>query len=164
VAPAWQDAGERQVQTASREHRDWWRAFKDPALDRLIDTAYRENLNLRRAGVRVLEARAELGVAVGELFPQTQQAFGSVEKYHYSKHAPLAAFNQNLRYFQSEVGLQASWELDFWGKFRRAVESADASLVAAVADYDATLVSLTGDVAASYILIRTLEKRLDIAR
>jgi NodT family efflux transporter outer membrane factor (OMF) lipoprotein len=164
VAKDWLDAGDRQVKTASSGHRDWWKAFNDPALDRLIDTAYRENLNLRLAGVRVLEARAELGVAVGELFPQTQQAFGSVEKYHYSKHAPTAAFNQNLRYFQSEVGLQASWELDFWGKFRRAIESADASLVAAVADYDATLVSLTGDVATSYILIRTLEKRLDIAR
>ncbi|MEW6659581.1 MAG: efflux transporter outer membrane subunit [Thermodesulfobacteriota bacterium] len=164
VAKDWQDAGDRQVKRESTGPRDWWRAFNDPALDRLIDTAYRENLNLRIAGVRVLEARAQLGVAIGELFPQTQQAFGSLEKFRYSEHAPMAAFNQNLRYWQSEVGLTASWELDFWGKFRRAIESADASLVAAVADYDATLVSLTGDVAASYILIRTLEKRLDIAR
>lgn len=164
VAKDWQDAGDRQVSTASIEHRDWWKAFKDPALDRLINTAYQENLNLRIAGVRVLEARAQLGIAVGELFPQTQQAYGSLDKFHYSKHAPAAAFNPNLRYFQSEVGLTASWELDFWGKFRRAIESADASLIAVVADYDAALVSLTGDVAASYILIRTLEKRLEIAR
>lgn len=164
VAKDWQDAGDRQVSTASIEHRDWWKAFNDPALDRLIATAYQENLNLRIAGVRVLEARAQLGIAVGELFPQTQQAYGYLDKYHYSKHAPAAAFNPNLRYFQAEVGLTASWELDFWGKFRRAIESADASLIAAVADYDATLVSLTGDVATSYVLIRTLEKRLEIAR
>ena len=164
VAPDWLDAGDRQVKNESSGHRDWWKAFKDPPLDRLIATAYRENLNLRIAGVRVLEARAQLGIAVGELFPQTQQAFGSVEKIRYSEHAPIAAFNQNLRYWQSEVGLTASWELDFWGKFRRAIESADASLMAAVADYDATLVSLTGDVASSYILIRTLGKRLEIAR
>ncbi len=164
VAKDWLDAGDRRVKTASSEHRDWWKAFSDPALDRLIDTAYRENLNLRIAGVRVLEARAQLGIAIGEWFPQTQQAFGSVEKIRVSEHAPQAVFSQNLRYFQSEIGLTASWELDFWGKFRRAIESADASLVAAVADYDATLVSLTGDVAGFYILIRTLEKRLDIAR
>ena len=68
-----------------------------------------------------------------------------------------------LSLLQSQVGLTASWELDFWGKFRRAIESADASLLATVADYDNTLVSLTGDVANSYILIRTLEKRLTIA-
>jgi len=164
VAKDWQDAGDRQVKNESTGHRDWWRAFDDPALDRLINTAYRENLNLRIAGVRVLEARAQLGIAVGEWFPQTQQAYGSLEKFRVSEHAPQAVFSQNLRYFQSEVGLAASWELDFWGKFRRAIESADASLVAAVADYDATLVSLTGDVATSYILIRTLEKRLEIAR
>jgi NodT family efflux transporter outer membrane factor (OMF) lipoprotein len=164
VAKDWLDAGEQPVKKDSVEHRDWWKAFNDPALDRLIDAAYRENLNLRIAGVRVLEARAQLGVAIGEWFPQTQQAFGSVEKFRYSQHAPMAAVNQNLRYWQSEVGLTASWELDFWGKFRRAIESADASLVAAMADYDATLVSLTGDVASSYVLIRTLEKRLDIAR
>ncbi len=164
VAKDWQDAGDRQVSTASSEHRDWWKAFKDPALDRLIDTAYRENLNLRIAGVRVLEARAQLGVAVGELFPQTQQAYGYLDKYRYSTHSPQAAFNNNLKWFQSEVGVTASWELDFWGKFRRAIEAADASLIAAVADYDATLVSLTGDVASSYIQIRTLEKRLEIAR
>ena len=164
VAKDWLDAGDRQVKTASSEHRDWWKAFSDSALDRLIDTAYRENLSLRIAGVRVLEARAQLGIAVGELFPQTQQAFGSVEKIRLSDHSPQAAFSQSLKYSQSEIGLRASWELDFWGKFRRAIESADASLVAAIADYDATLVSLTGDVASFYILIRTLEKRLDIAR
>ena len=67
-------------------------------------------------------------------------------------------------FWVSQIGLTASWEIDFWGKFRRAVESADASLMAAVADYDNALVSLTGDVANSYILLRTLEKRLNIAR
>ena len=58
----------------------------------------------------------------------------------------------------------ASWELDFWGKFRRAIESADASLLATIADYDNALVSLTADVANSYILIRTLESGSSIAR
>ncbi|OGP71653.1 MAG: transporter [Deltaproteobacteria bacterium RBG_13_60_28] len=164
IAKDWLDAGDRRVKTESPEYRNWWKAFGDPTLDRLIETAYRENLNLRIAGVRVLEARAQLGVAIGEWFPQTQQAFGSLEKIRGSDHSPEAAVGRNLKYFQSEMGFRATWELDFWGKFRRAIESADASLLANIADYDNTLVSLTGDVAGSYISIRTLEKRLEIAR
>jgi NodT family efflux transporter outer membrane factor (OMF) lipoprotein len=164
VSPNWLDAGDKVVKTESAEHRDWWRAFGDPTLNRLIDTAYRENLSLRIAGVRVLEARAQLGVVVGDWYPQTQQAFGSLERIRISDRSPQGASGTNLAYNLSEMGLRASWELDFWGKFRRAIESADASLLASIADYDSTLVSLTGDVASSYILIRTLEKRLTIAR
>ena len=65
---------------------------------------------------------------------------------------------------ESQVGLTASWEIDFWGKFRRAIESADANLLASIANYDSTLVSLTGSVANFYITIRTVERRLNIAR
>ena len=60
--------------------------------------------------------------------------------------------------------MNAAWEIDFWGKFRRAIESADANLMASLADYDSALVSLSADVADLYILLRTLERRLDIAR
>ena len=164
VSQDWLEAGDHRVKTTSPKYHQWWQAFGDPTLDRLIDTAYRQNLSLRIAGVRVLEARAQLGIAVGELFPQTQQAFGYVDKIRTSERSPQAAFSNSLKYFQSEVGLQAAWELDFWGKFRRAIEAADSSLLATIADYDSTLVSLTGDVATDYILIRTLEKRLDISR
>ncbi len=164
VSQNWLDAADQRVKTESAEHRNWWQAFRDPLLDRLIETAYRENLSLRIAGVRVLEARAQLGVAIGGWYPQTQQAFGSLEKNRLSARSPQAAFNSTLGYAQSDIGLTASWELDFWGKFRRAIEAADASLMASVADYDNTLVSLTADVATSYVLIRTLEKRLSIAR
>jgi len=69
-----------------------------------------------------------------------------------------------LQFTQANLGLTASWELDFWGRFRRNIESADAALMASLADYDNALVSLTSDVASTYILIRTLEKRLVIAR
>ena len=164
VADNWQDAADKRVTTQPEEQRDWWRAFGDPVLDRLIETAYRENLPLRVAGVRVLEARAQLGIVVGEGYPQTQRVFGSAERLRFSQRSPQSAFNNNLSYYTSEIGLRASWELDFWGKFRRGIEAADASLDATIADYDSTLVSLTGDVASFYVLIRTLEKRLDIAR
>ncbi len=64
---------------------------------------------------------------------------------------------------ESQIGLTASWEIDFWGKFRRAIESADAGLMASIANYDSTLVSLTANVANFYITIRTVERRLNIA-
>jgi NodT family efflux transporter outer membrane factor (OMF) lipoprotein len=164
VSEIWLETSDQRVKTGPAEYRNWWRVFDDPVLDQLISRAYQENLSLKIAGVRVLEARAQLGIAAGGLFPQTQQAFGSLQYNRVSERAPQALSDSNLNYRQSEIGLQAAWELDFWGKFRRAIESADASLLATIADYDNTLVSLTADVANSYILIRTLDKRLDIAR
>jgi NodT family efflux transporter outer membrane factor (OMF) lipoprotein len=172
VSQNWLDADDQRVKPELSEYRNWWQVFNDPILDSLIERAYRDNLSLRVAGVRVLEARAQLGIAIGELYPQTQQGFGSLQYYRLSERSPQAAFQQSAtqqsasssKYWQSEIGLTASWELDFWGKFRRVIESADASLSATIADYDTALVSLTGDVANSYILIRTLENRLDIAR
>jgi NodT family efflux transporter outer membrane factor (OMF) lipoprotein len=175
VSRNWTDAGDPRVKTGPAQYKDWWKAFDDPVLDRLIDRAYRDNLSLKIAGVRILEARAMLGIAVGRLYPQMQQASGSVQDVRLSDRYPLAALlgspaisralpNVNLlNYWQDQIGLNASWEIDFWGRFRRNVESADASLAASVADYDSALVSLTADVTNTYITIRTLEKRLDIA-
>jgi len=79
VSSDWLDVGDQRVKTGPSEYRSWWRAFNDPALDRLVEQAYRENLPLRSAGMRVLQARAQLGIAIGEIFPQTQQAVGSVQ-------------------------------------------------------------------------------------
>jgi NodT family efflux transporter outer membrane factor (OMF) lipoprotein len=165
VMSNWLETGQyKQVTTQAEDYRDWWRAFNDPVLNQLIQNAYQQNLPLRIAGVRVLGARAQLGVAVGQLYPQTQQATGSVQKIRLSDTSASSGPGAPTKYWQSQIGLTASWEIDFWGKFRRAVESADASLMAAVADYDSALVSLTEDVANAYINLRTLEKRLNIAR
>src|SRR5215470_15638598 len=161
VSPSWQDTQDARVSTGSATYRDWWTVFNDPMLDRLVEQAYRENLPLRTAGVRVLQARAQLGIAIGDIYPQTQQGVGSVQ---YIRTSDRAAFGSALDYWQSQVGLQASWELDFWGKFRRTIQSADASLLSSLADYDNTLVTLTADVANSYITIRTAEERIRIAR
>jgi NodT family efflux transporter outer membrane factor (OMF) lipoprotein len=166
VSPSWGDTGDQRVSSESTNYRGWWRAFNDPVLDRLIARAYRDNLTLQQAGVRVLQARAQLGIAVGEVFPQTQQLIGSVEYNRTSDRAALgAAFNGNsVSYWQSQIGAQATWELDFWGRIRRGIESADASLLATLADYDSTLVTLTADVANTYISLRTAEERIRIAR
>ena len=173
VSPTWLDADDWRVKTGPAEYSNWWKAFNDPALDRLIDQAYHRNLSLRIAGVRVLEARAQLGIAIGRLYPQAQQASGSLQDVGTSERSPIGALlgssplprvHNLFDYWQDQIGVSASWEIDFWGKFRRAIESADASLAATVADYDSALVSLTADVTNSYIAIRTLEKRLGIAR
>ena len=162
VSSSWIESGDGRVKSESADYRDWWRTFNDPVLDRLIERAYRENLTLRIAGMRVLEARAQLGIAVGEFYPQTQQATGSLQHIRTSA-SGVQAFPSS-EYTLAQVAASASWELDFWGKFRRGIESASAAWLATAADYDNALVSLTADVATSYISIRTLEKRIEIAR
>jgi NodT family efflux transporter outer membrane factor (OMF) lipoprotein len=166
----WLDTKDPRLHTQYQDYRTWWKAFNDPTLDRLIETAYRENLNLRVAGVRVLAARAQLGIATGQLYPQTQQVTGSYQKERISAGTPFIGSSNvgssfgGLSLAESQIGLTASWEIDFWGKFRRAIESADAGLMASIANYDSTLVSLTANVANFYITIRTVERRLNIAR
>jgi len=164
VSPNWQDTSDPRVSRDSATYRDWWRAFNDPVLDSLVERAYRSNLTLQSAGVRVMQARAQLGIAIGDFYPQTQQGIGSVQYIRTSDRGAIAAGFGGIDYWQSQLGLQASWELDFWGKIRRTIQSADASLLSSLADYDNTLVTLTADVANSYITIRTAEERIRIAR
>jgi NodT family efflux transporter outer membrane factor (OMF) lipoprotein len=180
VLPNWLEAGDNRVNNGVTDYRNWWGAFNDPLLNRLIDRAYRDNLTLRIAGVRVLEARAQLGIAVAGMYPQIQQAFGSVQYNRTSQGSFSTGSQQSIlgrnttsiatgsspssEFWLSQIGLTATWELDFWGKFRRSIESANAGWLATVADYDNALVTLTADVANSYITIRTLENRIGIAR
>lgn len=147
---------------SSVDDAPWWEQFGDPTLTALIEEAYEQNLTLRAAGLRVLEARAARGIAVGEFFPQTQRAFGGIESTELSENDPLAG--QGGSFTTDSVGIEAAWELDFWGRFRRGIEAADANLEFTVADYDAVLVALAAEVATNYILTRSLEERLDVAR
>jgi NodT family efflux transporter outer membrane factor (OMF) lipoprotein len=163
VSPGWSEAEGAPFTNELTDCRDWWRQFNDPVLDNLINTADRQNLSLRIAGVRVLEARAQLGIATGSAYPQVQQVFGSLQYNRLSDHSALSPA-AGTAYEIGELGLRASWEIDFWGKFRRAIESAGANLLATEADLDSALVTLTADIAGSYVLIRTLEKRMEIAQ
>jgi NodT family efflux transporter outer membrane factor (OMF) lipoprotein len=153
------------IGASKEEYRNWWTVFHDPVLNRLIEIAYNQNLTLLAAGTQVLQARAQLGVEVGEFYPQQQQAEGFTN-YNRPSHADAAASPQlNLsNYWQSALGGTATWQLDFWGKFRRGVEAADAAYLASIATYDDVLVILLGNVASTYIGIRTLEKEIAIAR
>ena len=138
--------------------KEWWKIFNDPVLNTLVQNAYEQNLSLQIAGLRVLEARAQLGIVTGTLYPQSQSVSGN---YSYNR-GKETAFTD--RYFsQAGTGFDAAWEIDFWGKFRRGIESADASLIANIASYDDVLVTLTAEVARNYVLIRTLEERIRLA-
>ena len=159
VSSTWIESGDKRVKSEAADYRNWWKAFNDPVLDMVIDRAYRQNLSLQIAGMRVLEARAQLGIAGGNFFPQTQQVGGSLQHSRISKSSPQSFFSAPSEVTEDQVQLSASWELDFWGRFRRGIESAGAAWLATAADYDNALVSLTADVANSYITIRTLERR-----
>lgn len=161
VTEGWIDQMNTALKPDGEDPSDWWRDFDDPVLNDLIRSAYEQNLTLQIAGLRVLEARAQLGLAAGNLYPQSQQAFADYSKSQLSKNQTSLP---DRTFDQASVGFDAAWELDFWGRFRRGVESADANLLANIAAYDDVLVILTAEVARSYILIRTLEERLSLAR
>ncbi|MGC2203153.1 MAG: TolC family protein [Stellaceae bacterium] len=165
AAERWIEANEPSVDTRNQEYRDWWTVFHDPVLNRLIEIAYNQNLTLVSGGTRVLEARAQLGVAIGEFYPQLQQGNGTVT-YIRPSHADSTAFPFGVtrNFWRDTLGLTVNWELDFWGKFRRAIESADAAYLASIAGYDYALATLLGDVATTYIGIRTLQTQIEIAR
>ena len=160
VEKEWIETGDPRVKTDKVDFSQWWTAFNDPVLDTLIDKAYQQNLTLQIAGIRILEARARLGIAVGGLYPQQQAGVGAISRDKASENTPTGS---SSAFTSLGLGFDAAWEVDIWGKFRRAVESEVANLEASVAGYDDILVTLTGDVALTYVTIRTLEQRLVIA-
>ena len=160
VEKQWLEDGDPHLKLTEGDFREWWKIFKDPVLNTFIDKAYAQNLKLRAAGLRILQARAQLGVAIGDLYPQKQDFNGTLEDIR-TPFIKKLGLGDSLLY--SRIGFSANWELDFWGKFRRAIESSDASLLASVAEYDNTLLTLIADVANAYVQIRTYEKRLQIA-
>src|SRR3972149_2775262 len=154
VAKHWIDSTDERVRSVSGDICQWWTVFDDPVLNRLVVCAYMQNLSLREAGLRVLQARALLGIATGELFPQSQSASGS-----YRRSGSNQLFSD-----QWNFGFSLAWELDFWGRFRRAVLAAEDQLDSSVASYDDVLVTLLSDVASNYVRIRTDQERIKLLR
>ncbi len=148
----------------ARQLADWWTVFNDPTLNQLIDLAYKQNLTLLSAGTRVIAARAQLGVAIGYEFPQQQTLGGSLNYNRASQADVFSAIGPTTDFWRASLGPQVAWELDFWGKFRRGVESADQAYLASIATYDDVLVTLLGDVATTYIGIRTVERQIELAK
>ena len=143
------------VQNKPVKSADWWKIFHDDNLVALIQEGYRNNLSVQMAGVHVLQARAQLAQAVGELYPQQQAMAGTYDYYRIG-----GGYLQDVlpgTFYAAILGISANWEIDFWGKYRRAIQSNDATFLASIAAYDHALVTLTADIASDYVNIRTTE-------
>lgn len=139
----------------------WWKLFRDPALDALIDRAVTENLDIRLAQARVREARALRGVADSTLYP-TVDASGSVTRSQRSGTVPNA-FGSDEATTLWDVGLDASWEIDVFGGRRRGIEAARGDLEAAVEGRRAVLVTVAAEVARNYSELRGFQRRIAVA-
>lgn len=159
VPGEWEPVQVSGLKATPHELVEWWNVFNDPVLEQLVTIAQQQNYTLEVAGLVVLEARAQLGVATGLQYPQQQQLTGGVDGISPSENAAQGTNS----FSQYELGGSLAWELDFWGKYRRAVESADASLQASVANYDEAVVLVTAQVVSTYVTIRTLEEQIRIA-
>jgi len=188
----WMDPGQPGIQRGPAELTHWWKSFNDPILNDLVERAYKNSPPLQAAAVRVLQAQAARGVAVGLLFPQRQEATGGYSWNQSSENSggpdPRQSDVGNTLSWISDprgnlvrraigdpgvdpsfqnwnvTGLSVGWELDVWGRFRRGIEASDAAVLASLANYDDVLVSLIAEVATNYVFMRTLEEQLGIAR
>ena len=138
----------------SRAISQWWTLFEDPALNQLIELGASQNLSLEAAGLRIVQARAALGISDALIFPQQQQVSGSAAKL-YQKEQSLNS---------AGVSLDVGWEMDIWGKYARGIETSEANLYASIASYRDVLVSITAEIARNYINYRTAEERMFLSR
>lgn len=163
VASEWIDYGDPNIKSVPADLAMWWTVFRDPALNNLVQTASHQNINLRVAGMRILEARAMCSIAAGELFPQSQTMTGGYNRVGVSENVANRTATPQRWFDQWNTGFGLGWELDFWGRFRRGVEAADAELDASIENYDDVLVLLLAEVASSYVEMRTYQERLSYA-
>ena len=163
----WSEADLRHAFRGEAPSAEWWTQFHDPALSALILRARRESPTVETVLLRVAQARALYGQALGQLFPQQQALTGEYEWSHPSRRSPDAAQpgepSGPSSVQEINVGMQMSWELDFWGKYRRGAEAAHDTLMAAQAAHELALVTLSADVAQQYLNYRTLQERIRIA-
>jgi multidrug efflux system outer membrane protein len=150
---------EGRAEVASFGDEKWWEAFQDDALRDLIRSALQQNYDVRIAAARVLEARALLGITRADQLPDvTAAASGANER------SPGVAGRPALETSPAQVSASLQWELDFWGKFRRATESARASLLAEEWAQRQVISSLVGDIASAYFQLREQDLELEISR
>lgn len=153
--------GETNVPSADAQ---WWKSFHDPELDSLIVRAAESNLNLRAAWARVLQARAQRGIAAAGFWP-TIDANASYTKNRYSS-TGLIPFPPGtpLEAGLYQAGFDSTWELDIFGGTRRSVEAANAEIAAAEFGRRNLLLTVYGEVARNYIQARAFQRRLVVLR
>src|SRR6202790_1816411 len=145
------DNSQAQAQTASYADLPWWQVFQDPKLQELIRTALKQNYDLQLAAERINAARAQLAVTRSSLFPQV------------SGNANFSGGKENTfqsRYNFLTLTADAAFQLDFFGKLRRATEAARAELLATQDARQVVVLTLVGDVASDYFTLLQLDLQL----
>ena len=137
----------------------WWEVFEDQELQGLIRTALKNNYDVRIAATRVLEAQAQLGITRADQLPALS-AGGSVTSVRNPKVGPIPGYEIT----QGQLNASASWNVDFWGRYRRATEAARAILVANEWAQKEVMATLVANVASSYFQLRQLDLELQISK
>ena len=137
----------------------WWEVFQDQQLRSLIQTAIQQNYDVRIAATRVLAAQAQLGITRADQYPNVAAGASLVDQ-RTSRSPAAPAFEVGA----GQLSVSAGWELDFWGKFRRASEAARANLVASEWARQEVIVTLVANVSAAYFQLRALDLELEISR
>ncbi|TCI01277.1 TolC family protein [Corallincola luteus] len=153
----WLEAKDPALSATEPTDPQWWKSsFNDPVLDNLITAALADNLTLRSAGLRVLQAQENLRIAAGQQYP-TQTLSGGIGREGLAPNSTGPGVDRN--FYSDDLGFGLGWEADVWGRFQRLVESASAELDASVASYDGVVITLLAQVSQTYLNIRTLEER-----
>ena len=144
---------------ASFGEQKWWDAFQDEVLSDLIRTALKQNYDVRIAAARILQARAQVGISRADQLPSVSAGASAV-----NERLPRTVGVPGIETSANQVSLSLAWELDFWGKFRRATESARANLLSQEWAQRQVIRSLVSDVASAYFQLRELDLELEISR
>lgn len=144
---------------AEQDWHDWWTRFRDPTLDRLVERALDDNLDLRLQLQRVREARAQLGLARAERLPTLEGQAQAARERQSELTRPVPGANGGA---QSSYALSASlgYELDLWGRLSRQQEAAEAALEQSAYGHDAVRLALVADVVAAYFELRAAQQQL----
>jgi multidrug efflux system outer membrane protein len=149
----------QQTAAASLGDEKWWDVFQDEELRNLIRTALKNNYDVRIAAARVLEAQAQLGITRADQYPSLAVG-GAIADERSPRIGPVPSFEVSL----GQVTASAAWNLDFWGRYRRATESARANLLANEWARKQVMATLVANVAASYFVLRQLDLELEISK
>ncbi len=144
---------------ASLGDRKWTEVFRDQQLQELVRTALKQNYDVRIAASRILQAQAQLGITRADQLPSVN-AGANITSQRNPQSGPIPRFETT----RGQVNLSASWELDFWGKYRRATEAARAELLASEWGRQAVISTLVTNVASSYFQLRELDLELEISK